>query len=152
MLKLRLILHWLIGRRLLTQRRFAHATIPPSGLLAAKEGGSGVGLACISGWGRTYMRSRTGRIGGVHVVVTSAIAQVSQVQVVSNLHQGRRWQHADSCKTVVTISDKLSSLQLPQLCAGANCLRARRNLAVTNQLIHEATKQGFKSVHLLCFL
>ena len=33
-------------------------------------------------------------------------------------------------------------------CSGANCLRARRNLAVTNQLIHEATKQGFKSV---CF-
>lgn len=31
-------------------------------------------------------------------------------------------------------------------CSGANCLRARRNLAVTNQLIHEATKQGFKSV------
>ena len=33
-------------------------------------------------------------------------------------------------------------------CSGANCLRARRNLAVTNQLIHEATKQGFKSVSL----
>lgn len=33
-------------------------------------------------------------------------------------------------------------------CSGANCLRARRNLAVTNQLIHEATKQGFKSVML----
>lgn len=35
-------------------------------------------------------------------------------------------------------------------CSGANCLRARRNLAVTNQLIHEATKQGFKSVRLTC--
>ena len=74
LLVLRLKLHWLIGRRLLTQRRFAHATIPPSGLLAAKEGGSGVGLACISGWEKTYMRSRTGRIGGVHVAVTSATA------------------------------------------------------------------------------
>ncbi len=35
-------------------------------------------------------------------------------------------------------------------CSGANCLRARRNLAVTNQLIHEAIKQGFKSVRLAC--
>ncbi len=35
-------------------------------------------------------------------------------------------------------------------CSGANCLRAKRNLAVTNQLIHEATKQGFKSVRLAC--
>lgn len=36
-------------------------------------------------------------------------------------------------------------------CSGANCLRARRNLAVTNQLIHEATKQGFKSVRRCLF-
>jgi hypothetical protein len=31
-------------------------------------------------------------------------------------------------------------------CSGVNCIRARRNLFPTNQLIHEATRLGYPSV------
>lgn len=33
-------------------------------------------------------------------------------------------------------------------CSGANCIRSRRNLFPTNQLIHEATRLGYQSVRI----